>query len=366
VLGLKHPFADPDPLGRIGSGPYLPPAEATFEHSVMSYSGQAGNPLGVYAPLDIAALQYLYGPSHTLNSGDTTYKLSAFANLMIADGSGIDTIDGSAITRPITMYLEPGYWSFIGTKADIISAPGQFTVDFGSVIENANGGAGNDHIIGNGSANQIAGGSGDDVIEGGDGDDRLVGGTGNDTLNGGAGLDTAAYAADEAGFTITSGTDVWTIADKSGSLGVDELVSIERLVFADGAIALDIDGTAAMAYRLYAAAFDRNPDAAGLGYWLAQMDAGKSLLDVATAFTQNAEFATLYGATRTPESFLDTLYHNILHRAPDQGGVDFWAGVMHGGVTEGDVLAQFSESAENKAQVVAQIAHGISYTPFHV
>jgi hypothetical protein len=81
-------------------------------------------------------------------------------------------------------------------------------------------------------------------------------------------------------------------------------------------------------------------------------------------FTQNDEFTKMYGATRTPESFLTTLYQNILHRPADQGGFDFWAKAMHNGWTEGQVLALFSESGENKAQVVGQIEHGIAYQPY--
>jgi hypothetical protein len=34
------------------------------------------------------------------------------------------------------------------------------------------------------------------------------------------------------------------------------------------AVALDVDGAAGQAYRLYQAAFDRAPDKNGLGYWI--------------------------------------------------------------------------------------------------
>jgi Ca2+-binding RTX toxin-like protein len=373
TLGLKHPFGEPDADGGIAFGPYLPKVEDKFGVTVMSYTEQKSIPGGTYGPLDIDALQFLYGPGATYNAGDTTYTVKADSSLMIGDGAGVDTIDGSAQSKAITMYLEPGYWSHVGDKADTITAAGQFTVNFGSVIENALGGAGADQIVGNGAANLIDGGAGDDVLDGAAGDDKLVGGAGNDKLIGGAGndrldggdgLDTAILAGARSGFTAVQGADGWTVTDKAGTLGVDTLVGVERLVFADGALALDLDGTAAQGYRLYAAAFNRTPDAGGLGFWLAALDHGMSLDTVAAMFTQNDEFTRMYGATRTPESFLTTLYQNILHRAADQGGFDFWAKAMHNGWTEGQVLALFSESGENKAQVVGQIEHGIAYTPF--
>jgi Ca2+-binding RTX toxin-like protein len=372
-LGLKHPFNEADKGGTGGFGPYLPQAENDMAFTVMTYVGMDHQPWRAYNPFDIAALQYLYGPSAAFNAGDTHYVVSADKSLMIGDGAGTDTIDGSAQVKPMTMYLEPGYWSYVGAKADTISSAGQFTVNFGSVIENALGGSGADKIVGNGAANAIDGGAGDDVLDGAAGDDKLVGGEGNDMLTGGAGndrleggdgLDMATFNGLRSGFTVAQGANGWTVTDKAGTLGVDMLAGVERLGFRDGVIALDIDGTAAQAYRLYAAAFNRTPDAGGLGFWLSALDRGMSLDTVAAMFTQNDEFTRMYGATRSPESFLTTLYQNILHRAADQGGFDFWAKAMHNGWTEGQVLALFSESSENKAQVVGQFEHGIAYQPY--
>jgi Ca2+-binding RTX toxin-like protein len=310
-----------------------------------------------------------------MHSEDTTYKLDAATSLLIGDGGGIDTIDGSALAKPLTLYLEPGYWSYVGAKADTISSPGQFTINFGSVIENALGGAGADQVTGNGADNKLDGGAGDDTLDGAGGNDTLLGGAGNDILRGGAGndkldggdgLDTAAYDGARAGFTATHTADGWTVTDGSGAQGTDTLAGVERLVFSDGALALDVDGIAAQAYHVYAAAFNRAPDVAGLGYWMMRLDQGMSLVDVAAGFTQSDEFTKMYGVTRTAESFVDKLYQNVLHRTPDAGGVDFWIKAMASGYTEGQVLAQFSESPENVAQVVGQIEHGISFTPYHV
>jgi hypothetical protein len=373
ALGLKHPFGAGDAYGNHGYGPFLPQAEDDAHYSIMSYSGERLD-MSKYSPFDIAALQYIYGPSAAWNAGDDRYVVGAGTEgLLIGDGGGADTLDGSAQTQDMFLSLEPGYWSYVGKQAATISAVGQVSIDFGTVIENALGGAGNDLIVGNGAGNVIDGGAGNDMIDGGSGNDKLLGGAGNDKLAGGAGndrleggdgLDTAVFAGALAGFTLATNVDGLTVTDKSGALGVDTLAGVERVVFTDGAIAFDVDGIAAQAYRLYAAAFNRTPDTGGLGYWMAALDHGMSLDTVAAMFTQNDEFTRMYGATRTPESFLSTLYQNILHRAPDQGGFDFWAKAMHNGWSEGQVLALFSESGENKAQVVGQIEHGIAYQPF--
>ncbi len=56
-------------------------------------------------------------------------------------------------------------------------------------FEIANGGTGNDYIVGNDGANTLTGGSGNDYRGGLGGNDDLTGGIGDDTLNGGTGND---------------------------------------------------------------------------------------------------------------------------------------------------------------------------------
>jgi serralysin len=352
ALGLKHPFADPDSLNGSGIGPFLPASDDNLRYTEMSYTGYESHP-GTYSPLDIAALQYIYGPSQGEHGSDTRWVIDNNYAL-IGDGGGIDIIDGLAQTQDLTIYLDDGYWSYAGAKADSITAPGQFSINIGTTIENAIGGSGNDHISGNEVDNDIAGGAGNDVLKGEGGNDKLAGG---------AGLDTAVYAGAHDGYLLAqSGTNM-LVTDKSGAEGVDTVMGVERYVFDDGALAFDLTGSAGQAYRLYAAAFDRKPDVGGLSFWIGAMDSGQPLINVATQFTKSDEFTAMYGATHTPDEFLTKLYEHILHRAPDAGGYAFWLNALNHDISEGEVLANFGESGENQAQVIAQIQDGIWYTP---
>lgn len=131
------------------------------------------------------------------------------------------------------------------------------------------------------------------------------------------------------------------------------------------ALRFDIDGVAGQAYRLYAAAFDRTPDPAGLGYWIDMMDKGVSLRAAAAGFTGSQEFIDLYGAHTSDAQFVDLLYQNTLHRAPDADGRQFWVDAMQlQGAQREELLAQFSESPENQAQVIGAIQDGIVFTPW--
>jgi len=150
------------------------------------------------------------------------------------------------------------------------------------------------------------------------------------------------------------------------------LENIERLglkelgLYSDYAVAFDIDGTAGEAYRLYEAAFDRQPDLQGLGFWISQMDAGLSLKSAAEYFISSEEFISLYGKQVIDPVFVDTLYLNILGRLPDAEGRNFWTDQLGSGLERSNVLIGFSESNENKLNVLGVISNGIGYEEYSV
>lgn len=141
---------------------------------------------------------------------------------------------------------------------------------------------------------------------------------------------------------------------------------VERVMFTDSdkVVALSLDGHLGQAFRLYTSAFDRAPDHGGLGYWLKAAEDGMSLGDIARNFIASQEFTELYGVQPKDRAFVDALYQNVLHRAGESDGVAFWMDALSRGADRGDVLAAFSESAENQAQAVELIGNGIIYTPY--
>jgi hypothetical protein len=139
--------------------------------------------------------------------------------------------------------------------------------------------------------------------------------------------------------------------------------SVERLQFSDVAIALDSAGVAGQAYRIYKASFDRTPDERGLGYWISQMDKGMDVVEVAARFIDSPEFIQIYGSNASEATFVTTVYNNVLDRNPDDAGLAWWINEMktNPAKTWEKVLADFSESSENKANVATLIANGITY-----
>ena len=239
---------------------------------------------------------------------------------------------------------------------------------------------GDDQFYGSSASNQQdeqMGLTGNDVYAGfGDGTSS-GGSSGRDRFFGGDGTDTAIYRGTFNQYNIKSIDYMWDSRADDGSRinglevldrvanrdGTDELNEVERLQFSDINLALDTGKCeiAGSAYRIYKAAFDRTPDAGGLGFWINAMDDGASLTSVAAGFINSPEFQLLYGANVTDRDFVTKVYTNVLDRNPDQGGYDFWLGAMGRGASRADILASFSESDENIANVADLIANGIQY-----
>jgi hypothetical protein len=218
----------------------------------------------------------------------------------------------------------------------------------------------------------IASGSGDDKVSvgGGGGKLNVMAGAGDDVItmlsghhnvDGGAGTDTVVFSGAKAQYTVTQ-TDTGLKVAWGG--GVDVLTGVERLQFSDGAVAYDTDGAAGQAWRMYRAAFDREPDGPGLGYWIQALDHHVTLRDLADSFIKSTEFAQQYGDNPSNAAFVARLYNNVLHRAYDQAGLDYWVDVLDHGEARANVLANFAESTENKVHVVGSIEHGADYMPY--
>lgn len=161
----------------------------------------------------------LYG-SEVTNDDVHTYTNEFFTMAEIAgessrgvliDGDGgIDWINAAAVSKDIILDLATGGGaSFGGQQA--------FTIQSGTVIENAVAGDGYDRLLGNSVANTLNGMRGDDRLYGMGGNDRLDGGTGIDWLEGGTGNDVLIGGAGQDSFFF----------DNAKTSGFDRIVDFE-------------------------------------------------------------------------------------------------------------------------------------------
>jgi hypothetical protein len=290
--------------------------------------------------------------THSVVTGALTGYHLSYLDGSHVDVSGVSAVLAAPYVVDQTLLAIPSYF---GGADDInIELPAHVTSDYLMAS-----GAGNDRLT-------INGGGGRLNVNAGDGNDQITILGDAHRVDGGAGLDTVVLQSARADFRVVLGASAgsYSLTDKAGAISA--LTGVERLQFTDAAVALDIDGNGGQAYRLYQAAFNRVPDKVGLGFWINAMDSGTSLLSVSQGFVGSNEFKAAYGTNPSNHDLVAQFYQNILHRAPEAGGLNFWTGVLdnhQAGVA--DVLAGISESAENKAGLIGVIGNGFEFTPYH-
>lgn len=122
---------------------------------------------------------------------------------------------------------------------------------------------------------------------------------------------------------------------------------------------------------MYKVLFNRDPDSAGIAYWLGFLNSGKTRAWVFSSGCVSNEFATVcstYGITQGSidptkfnmgtqaaynakltqvRSFVTRLYLKCQNRAPDSAGLDDWTSrLMTGSISGAQVAAEFASSSE--------------------
>ena len=193
------------------------------------------------------------------------------------------------------------------------------------------------------------------------GDDRLAleSGSAGSVVDGLGGRDWLDLTAEGSrGSSVTVLPDDTVEVARGGRS--DMLYDVEEIRFADGRVVFDPSDPAAQVVRLYEAALDRAPEQAGFNYWVEAVQQGYPLSTVAQGFLGSVEFRERFGdETLENGDFVERLYLNILGRAGDEAGREFWVGLLDAGTSRAEVLVGFSESAENKEGTSALVERGI-------
>lgn len=221
ALGLKHPHDDGGNAGRPTFEDLGIESMDRMRHTVMSYgiavppaeaSGFAATPM----PLDILAIQHIYGANLSHRTGDDTYKLRNASFRTVWDAGGEDWLSAASWSRPDGVRLDLRGGEFSGNLAGVK----RMAIAYGAIIENAVGSDGADRIIGNDTGNILRGREGDDVLWGFAGRDDIAGGRGADRLEGGEGNDFLSYGGADVSISGGSGFDTLRLG---GSLDLREV-----------------------------------------------------------------------------------------------------------------------------------------------
>ncbi|QTC91191.1 DUF4214 domain-containing protein [Brevundimonas goettingensis] len=303
------------------------------------------------------------------SSGAETFNGAAGDDL-ITGGGGNDTLDGGAgsdtavfsgLFSAYTIRTIDGVTTVSGTGSGTSTLTNFEFLKFAdrtvalASLNVVNGTASADTLSGTTGNDVINGLAGNDILNGLAGNDVLTGGAGSDQINGGDGIDTAAYAGIRRQYGTANSSTV--VGGPEG--GADTLTSIENARFVDGTLTFDVDSASAQVMRLYDAALGRHYDEAGLEGQAAWIANGTiTLRTLADAFVHSAEFLDRFGALDN-RTFIEQLYRFSLGRDGEPEGVNGWTASLNAGMSRGDVVIGFSESAEHRGLTQAVLNQGL-------
>ncbi len=179
---------------------------------------------------------------------------------------------------------------------------------------------------------------------------------------------TVTFLDPSSNFTIEVGTSSLTIFDKKVTGGDHTLVDPTNLQFTDEtmntvwlteAAALPASEFGALT-EMYIGYFGRAPDAGGLDYWASRLSEGMSLSQIAASFSVQPETVAQYPTGLSTQVFVTDIYKNVLGRAPDTGGFNYWVGQLQSGAVSKSTFllavingAQASSGSSADAQYLA-------------
>jgi Domain of unknown function (DUF4214)/Calpain family cysteine protease len=181
-------------------------------------------------------------------------------------------------------------------------------------------------------------------IAGPSGGGTIPAGTGINTIVGGNGINTVTFSGTSSQFHILVNSDgTETVA---GPNVTDTLNNIQNAQFND--LTLDLTSFTKMVslqhtqivslVQLYVASFNRAPDSVGLDYWGGQLSGGMTLQAIAKSFFVQPEATLTYPTTMSTGDFVAKVYNNVLSRAPDTGGLNYWTGQLANGSVSKDAF----------------------------
>lgn len=201
-----------------------------------------------------------------------------------------------------------------------------------------------------------------DPVNGSDGNDFWVAKIGDQQFNGLTGFDTLFLSGNRLDYQVNKiDGKIFIVDNISGRDGNDVAISVEELKFKDGELIFDVPETTnnTLVYRLYKAAFARAPDESGFRFWLEASKNNLSIDQIAGNFRASTEFIQKYGSNLTNAAYVDQLYQNVLGRAGEQAGQNFWLEQLSSGkVTDNQLLVYFADSPENKINTAQNVDNG--------
>jgi hypothetical protein len=202
------------------------------------------------------------------------------------------------------------------------------------------------------------------------GSDQFTGLAGDDFIDGGSGLDFAIYRSTRNDYVIGWDTNSNLLVEDKRALsllsdkilldGKDQLASIERLVFSDKSIALDLSGSAGTTAKIIGAVFGKesvsNKNYVGIGL---------SFLDAGWTYDNLAGLALDAAGAKTNDQIVSLLWTNVIGTKPTAADKQPFIALLENGMTAGALAHLAADSSFNTTNInlIGLAQTGIEYMP---
>jgi len=120
---------------------------------------------------------------------------------------------------------------------------------------------------------------------------------------------------------------------------------VARIEFQNGHIDFSGQSQAAEVVRVYGTILGREPETSGLTYWVEHMQKGLTVAQVAESFFGSPEFIARFGGL-SHQALVTSLYREALGREPEASGLAFYVARLDAGQDRGQIIANFVQSPE--------------------
>lgn len=183
-------------------------------------------------------------------------------------------------------------------------------------------------------------------------------------IDGGLGIDKSVYSSSIKNFAIkvTSANtfEVKTSSTLTSTKISDTLVNVERLVFTDSALALDIAGNAGIAVKLISAVFGKdaiaNKNFVGIGL---------DLLDKGMSYDNLGTLALGAAGAKTSDEIVSLLWRNVVGSVASVADKAPFIQLLDAGMSGGELVHLAADTVFNTSQInlVGLAVTGVEYTP---
>ena len=195
--------------------------------------------------------------------------------------------------------------------------------------------------------------------------DTIKGSPGIDFFDGGLGLDTVVYSGPQERYTINKTGNRYVVSEPTGSDDTDYLSNIERLQFANGKVALDVEnGNAGEAAKLIGALLGPTyvKDKALAGIVINLLDQKYTSDTIANLGLATPMFLSMAGSSSNTD-FVKQVFNNVVGRPPNPSESSTYVNMLDAGTSQSALALMAAHTDLNAARInlVGLIQHGLEF-----